>query len=111
MKPSFAVLLAGSASLALLPSCGIPAQPGRKAGDSMPYVSLWGTGSLVKEKRYELIGSPQQLEKVWSEHSGIEDPYLDQSTKPNESSKPEVDFGRCLIVAIFEGESRGSYGI
>jgi len=108
MKQSFAVLLAGSAWI--LTSCGIPVQPGRKAGDSMLYESVsWGADSMVKLRRYDLIGSPQQLEDVWSEHCGSKDPHINGVRKPDGTSKPDVDFGRCLVIAIFGSEFGGRY--
>lgn len=71
----------------------------------MPYVSLWGADSMVQERRYDLIGSPQQLAEVWSEHDGRKDSYS------NEARRPDVDFGRCLVVVIFGGGSGNTYGI
>ena len=114
MKPSFAVLLAGSA--AILTSCAIPAQreepaqQGQKARDSLRYESLSrGADSWVDLRRYDLIGSPQRLEEVWSEHCGGGYAHIKEFRKPDETSKPEVDFGRCLVIAIFGSEFGKKY--
>src|SRR5688572_8536266 len=108
MKPSFLAVLAGFLAVAILAPYAVPEQQAKEPGGAKPYVSLWGADSKVKEKSYELITTPEQLATVWSKHSGKEE-TVDSGF--NESGRPEVDFDRCLVIAIFEGDSGNTAGI
>jgi hypothetical protein len=101
MKVTGFALLLIVAALAALPS--IPGQEGGKGGASKPYVTLWGADSKVKERGYRLIGSQKELEEIWTKHRGEEPSYF--------AGAPEVDFDRCLVIAVFEGESMNSAGV
>jgi hypothetical protein len=99
MKKSKTVLLA--AALLVLSSEIVAREPEKAV--TKPYASLWGANSKVKKKSYHLIGSPKEMDEVWSRHRG--------NTDFEYNGRPEVDFDRCLVVAIFEGESANTAGI
>jgi len=99
MKKSKTVLVA--AALLVLSSEIFAGEPGTAV--TKPYASLWGADSQVKKKSYHLIGSPKEMDEVWSRHRG--------NTDFDYNGRPEVDFDRCLVVAIFQGESANTAGI
>jgi hypothetical protein len=86
----------------LMPSSEICTGEEGKAA-AKPYMSIWGADSKVKKKGYRRIDSPKALDEVWSNHRANADLYY--------NGRPEVDFDRCLVIAIFEGDSWNTAGI
>jgi len=64
---------------------------------SKPLVAISGTNSHVSKPSYQRIVTPEDWTRVWVSHLG---------TTSDNAYRPllEVDFDRCLVVAIFRGE-------
>jgi hypothetical protein len=71
---------------------------------SKPLMAISGADSHVRKPSYERVTSQQDLSRVWSIHLG---------TSQDDAYRPllDVDFDRCLVVAIFRGEQRNIRGI
>jgi hypothetical protein len=77
--------------------------------DARPYVTLAGPKSLVDAREYHRILAREELVTAWLRHKGI-DPAK-HSEYHNEAGVPDVDFERCMVVAVFGGEGVNSAGI
>src|ERR1043165_7474613 len=77
--------------------------PAKEVG---PLVSIAGSYSAVKKPRVEVIGDEARWQQVWKEHMGdkIEKNALKTGVIP------DVDFSRCMVVAMFSGESANGTG-
>jgi hypothetical protein len=91
-----------SAVLFLLAALAIEANAAAKA--RMPLVVVSGADSEVRQASYRRITEPDEWAKIWANHVGtsVDDPY---------SPRFEVDFGRCMVIAILRGEQQNSRGI
>ncbi|HEX8913269.1 MAG TPA: hypothetical protein VF796_12990 [Humisphaera sp.] len=61
-----------------------------------PLLTLAGTDSGVTRPLFARVESDARWREVWAEH------------RPGErggGSRPRVDFGRCVVVALFEGQT------
>lgn len=69
-----------------------------------PLVVLSGADSEIRKAAYRRITEPDEWAKLWASHVGtsVDDPYSPQF---------DVDFERCMVVAILRGEQRNSRGI
>jgi hypothetical protein len=74
-----------------------------------PYVGLWGAHSAVKQKSFHRITTPEAWTALWLSHRGKE--AKGHSAYYNEAGVPDVDFERCMVVAIFQGEAWNSAGV
>jgi hypothetical protein len=91
-----------SAVLFLMSACAIAANAAEKA--RMPLVVLSGADSEIRQASYRRITEPDEWAKLWASHMRrtVDDPY---------SPQLDVDFERCMVVAILRGERRNSRGI
>jgi hypothetical protein len=74
-----------------------------------PYVGLWGAHSKVKRKSFHRITTPEAWTALWLRHRGRE--AKSHSAYYNEAGVPDIDFERCMVVAIFQGEAWNSAGV
>jgi hypothetical protein len=86
----------------LMSACAIPANAAEKP--RMPLVVLSGADSEIRQASYRRITEPDEWAKLWASHMRrtVDDPY---------SPQLDVDFERCMVVAILRGEQRNSSGI
>jgi hypothetical protein len=64
---------------------------------SQPLVVISGTDSHVSKPSYERVTTPESWARIWASHLG---------TSKDDAYRPllEVDFDRCLVVAVFRGD-------
>ncbi len=79
------------------------------ARETKPYVTLAGAASGIAAKEYDRITTRDDMVKVWLRHVGA-DPARHNDFY-NEAGVPDVDFGRCMVVAVFGGECINSAGM
>jgi len=77
--------------------------------ETKPLVTLAGAESKIAEKEYDRVTTKAELVKVWLRHVGA-DPAR-HNDYYNEEGVPDVDFGRCMVVAVFGGKCINSAGI
>jgi hypothetical protein len=69
-----------------------------------PLLVLSGAASEVKDAGYHRVSSADKLKQIWRSHLG---PAQDRGDNP----VPEVDFDRCVVLALFEGSKSNSHGL
>lgn len=74
-----------------------------------PLVGIWGARSAIKERSYLRATNAEEWTALWLRHAGA-DP-AEHTPYYNVAGVPDVDFGRCMVVAILGGESSNSAGI
>ena len=81
-----------------------------KRKDPQPYLTLTGTDSRVRERGCFLIRSEAEWIKTWQRHKASkESPNYDLFYNP--LGLPAVDFGQCMIVAVFQGAKVNNAGL
>lgn len=74
-----------------------------------PLVGIWGDDSKILKTRYVRVTSQEALTRLWLEHVGSSlekhSPYY------NDAGVPDVDFGTCEVIAIFQGEQWNTAGV
>jgi len=66
-----------------------------------PILSLDGETSKSTKSRYHRVESTEAWESLWAEHqTGMAKP----KRSPREGPRVEVDFKRCMVIAVFDGE-------
>jgi hypothetical protein len=79
-------------------------------GATKPLVSFSGAHSQIGERSYQLITSAKDWTNLWLRHTGTaaagkyDDFY-------NPAGVPEVNFDKCMVIAIFSGKSKNIAGI
>jgi hypothetical protein len=104
MKRFAAWMLLALPSMAM-PSLSVRAeQPKDAPSSSLPLVAISGRDSHVTKPLYERISNRKDLARIWAKHVG---------TTVDDYYRPlfEVDFDRCLVVAIYRGEQKNTRGI
>jgi hypothetical protein len=71
---------------------------------SKPLVAISGTDSRVTKPSYARITTPEDWVRIWVSHLGT---TSDNAYRPH----LEVDFDRCLVIAIFRGNKVNVRGI
>jgi hypothetical protein len=74
-----------------------------------PYVAFRGAGSAVTKPRYVRIDGAEAWKKLWLEHAGVA--AEKHNDYYNGGGVPDVDFERCMVIAIFPGEVTNSAGV
>jgi hypothetical protein len=100
---SFVVVAIVLGCLVLLMSVATAGQEQPKV-DNRPLMVLTGAKSKVRDPGYYRITSADKLKELWRSHLG---PVFDRGDDP----VPDVDFGRCMVIALFEGASFNSRGL
>jgi hypothetical protein len=78
--------------------------------DFKPLVTLSGAHSRIAEKSWRVVTHEADWYALWCRHVGapvreVYDSYY------NPDGAPTVDFGRCMVVAVFQGKSWNSAGV
>lgn len=91
-------------SLLLSVVCLIASQVGSAADESKPIAVLSGANSKVSKQSYERITTDTAMQEAWARHLG---------TSPGDAYRPqfEIDFSRCLVVAVFVGDRINTRGV
>ncbi|MFM9995505.1 MAG: hypothetical protein ACKVU4_06840 [Phycisphaerales bacterium] len=76
-----------------------------QAPGKVPYVSWIGAHSAIQESRYARVRDQKEWDKLWLEHTGQAAPAA-----VGVPAGPEIDFGRCEVVACFRGKAKNSNG-
>ena len=87
-----------------MPLLLVAADASKTGNVTAPLVVLTGNDSHVKERAYERIASPADWKKAWLNHLGMKEDTIYRPAM-------EVDFSRCEVIAIFEGDSWNSCGL
>jgi hypothetical protein len=84
-----------------------PAQTASSAPTPLkPIVLWWGAHSGVDQRDYWRVATDDAWKALWLRHAG------EQTESPLKIAKhPEVDFERCVVVAIFAGKLRNTSGL
>jgi hypothetical protein len=102
-----AVLLGCVLSSSASPAAGRVLPTDDKEKLVQPLFSLGGRESKNAKAGYHRIESPEAWKALWLRHNtGTEKPDKVPVTIP----RPEVDFGRCMVVAVFQGEGDNCAG-
>ena len=78
--------------------------------DFMPLVTLSGAHSRIAEKSLRVVTHEADWYALWCRHVGapVREVY---DSDYNPAGAPTVDFGRCMVVAVFQGKSWNSAGV
>jgi hypothetical protein len=88
----------------------LPASTAEEQADSlMPLVGLWGADSAVTGRAYQRVTDRESWVALWLAHRGVA--AGKHSEYYNEAGVPDVDFERCMVVAILQGEAWNSAGV
>lgn len=79
-------------------------RPGEREGK--PIFGISGSYSAVMKPRVEVIASAERFAEVWKEHMGDKI----EKTAHHFDVIPDVDFSRCMVVAMFSGKTVNSAG-
>lgn len=93
--------------LLVLLAMPILAARGEDQAATIPYVTLAGAKSRIETAECDRITSAKELTEVWLRHVGAKQ----NNEYYNEAGVPAVDFGRCMVVAVFGGKCVNSAGI
>jgi hypothetical protein len=78
-----------------------PGQMAAADGALMPCVSFKGPHSAIRKRRCVRITDRESWEALWKEHRG----EALETNKLGRPVIPVIDFDRCMVIAIFRGES------
>ena len=102
-------LLAGQRALKglppILPPTKIPVEKLKKL--IKPLLFWTGINSQIKQPHYERISSSKQWKAIWLKHYG----KTAQEAFTDRIPRTEIDFERCMVLAIFQGEGINSRGL
>ncbi len=96
------------AGIAVLLLVGFVVNSGARAGENAdgikPFVVISGADSHVTKPSLAAIQVDEQWQRVWAQHLGttVDDAYR---------AAMEVDFDRCMVVAVFRGSTRNVRGV
>jgi hypothetical protein len=76
----------------------------------LPYVTISGADSKVRQRGYFRVGSEKEWVKVWQRHKG-EKESEQYNLFYNPLGLPLVDFRQCMVIAVFEGASENNAGL
>src|SRR5262249_28675139 len=75
--------------------------------DNKPLLTLYGRNSKITERKVIRVTSEQELKALWMEHkTGTPDPKV----HPGDLEYAELDFGKVMVIAVFEGEATNCAG-
>jgi hypothetical protein len=103
------VALLGLAAVCLTNICGLAAAEDTQQA-TRPLVTLTGTDSRVKEASYYRVTSEEEWVKIWRRHKGAKE-SKDYDLFHNPLGLPNVDFEKCMVIAIFQGSGWNSAGL
>lgn len=86
----------------------------RPAKDLKPYVVITGMDSHIKEPGCFRVTSREQWVTLWLRHTGRESSDTFESKYDdfyNPAGVPDVDFDKCMVIAVFQGAGVNSAGL
>jgi len=94
----------------------VPSSPPEATAEDVPapvpvYVTWRGAHSRLAEKRQYRITTEKEWVDLWLRHVGHKPKGTQYDLWKNPANVPHVDFGRCMIVAVFQGQSWNSAGV
>lgn len=95
---------------ALLLALPVDARPNTVPADedtSRPLVALHGASSRITATRYLRVTDAKEWRSLWLEHLGVTPGGLEDLA----AEVPEIDFDRCMVIALFTGSRWNSRGI
>ena len=98
-----ASLVAFAAALVLVAS-SLHSDASQRGVVSSPLTVLTGNDSHVRKEAFLRITSSADWKKIWLKHLGMNEDTIYRPAM-------EVDFTRCEVIAVFEGESVNSCGL
>lgn len=102
------------AGLLLMASTSSLTDSGEEMAADRPLVTLWGADSTIDEVRYERVTSAERWRALYLEHMGLE-PEPDHPDWAwrhyNPHGLPDVDFERCMVIAVFKGDGWNNAGV
>ncbi len=78
--------------------------------NARPFVTLTGTDSHVKERSYRRVASEDEWIKIWQRHKGAKE-SKDYDLFYNPLGLPSIDFEKCMVIAVFQGNGVNSAGL
>jgi hypothetical protein len=72
-----------------------------------PLVVWTGTDGHIKRCEFLRVTTSEQWDKLWLEHIG----KTELRASEEGPARPEIDFKRCMVIAIFPGDDDWGYGI
>jgi hypothetical protein len=100
--------LAGVLGAAALAAATAQQEAGKSLG--RPYAALSGTRSAVTERECVRVLSRDAWAALWLRHLGrVPEARYDFFTNP--AALPEVDFDKCMVIAVFEGRGYNCAGL
>ena len=111
VRTTAAILLGVGLSLTVLAAAGSSRRLGYEAIKSSlaPYVELSGADSHMDQLAYHRVTTAEEFQAMFMRHLGQDpagfDPFY------NRHGVPSIDFDRCMVVAIFQGEKWNSAGV
>ncbi len=78
------------------------------AGDARrPLLTLTGPKSFVETAEAHRARSAAEFEKLWLRHAG----KTENDAFYNAAGVPDIDFDRCMVIAVFQGMGWNSAGL
>ncbi len=96
--------LAAAAVCLFLPATRAEDSPAPRA--FRPYVTWSGPESRVEKREYVRVTGAEEWRRLWARHAGMVD-----AGGLYGPPMPEVDFGQCMVVAVFEGGASNTRGL
>ncbi len=106
---SLLVLCAGLAWACLLRDPVGAQEAAASIAEETPLVGMWGAQSRIESRSYLKITTPEEMTERWLAHLGEDEEK--HSAYYNTAGVPDVDFSRCMVIAIFQGRSWNSAGV
>lgn len=75
--------------------------PNSAAIGEEPLIAFRGAHSAIADQRFLCLTNPVQWKELWVEHQGDE---LNRTVQGSPIC-PTIDFDRCLVIAVFRGDS------
>ena len=75
-----------------------------------PLMTLTGADSHVKERSYHRVASESEWIKTWQRHKGAKE-SKDYDLFYDPLGLPQIDFEKCMVIAVFQGSSWNSAGL
>ena len=108
MKNTFTLL---AVATVYLPNAGgLGAAEANVRQTTLPYVTITGADSHVTQRGCFRVMSEDQWIKTWQRHKGAKETQ-NYDLYYNPLGLPYVDFGQCMVIAIFQGRGWNSAGL
>jgi hypothetical protein len=88
-----------------------PPNPNLLRSGMEPFVGFSGADSKVKLRQYRKVTSVGDWPELWISHLGLSQIEGEYNWFYNEAGVPFVDFERCMVISVFQGEGWNSAGV